>query len=594
MLGRKVGTLGRVVDGQRGNGMDAKEVGCVTTKQSGVSAEEELANFFASNSTTSLQSKLVGPPVKGTIQSFFSKQANKTKSTDSSVAHTTTKPINMVNKRKEIQTVSLLDDNDDSPRKSENNTATTLKDDLLFLPFTCQACTYENQGGSLCEICGTARLSETSKTIQPRHEPEVVKLHDNDDDEWACNTCTLLNKSSHLSCSACGQERHDVPSCVSQSPSSLTDLMGSDGVDSAAHPNILSFSVSNNSGRIALHQGNGQPLHVNFDISQVLTEKCTNQLEEAVLLRSLPGKKKRVVLRQMEFDDRGVVQVIKSINALGKKNLDAMSQELKKFVSCYLELREIEKKALKESGVAVSSSLLKTTAANLVVSTVSGETKRYTGGAKEMANLNVRNSCASKRDLDIIKGKACSWCGELLQLKQKSSNIVDATYCSYKCAEEGRIRRGGIYSSARIRSQLFSLEHGVCCLCGLNANALYQRILSLHPAERMNALLNAKFKLPKSSTALKRLLHDPKEPDFWQADHVVAVAEGGGGCGIDNLRTLCTTCHLNETEKLRSRLKSSQINMNRGQTDILSAFSGSIAQNKFVDGVKKRKRRTAD
>lgn len=31
--------------------------------------------------------------------------------------------------------------------------------------------------------------------------------------------------------------------------------------------------------------------------------------------------------------------------------------------------------------------------------------------------------------------------------------------------------------------------------------------------------------------------------------------EGGGGCGLDNLRTLCVPCHQVETEKLRSRLK---------------------------------------
>eukprot|EP00956_Cyclotella_meneghiniana_P011054 scaffold15468_cov87-Cyclotella_meneghiniana.AAC.5 len=521
MLGRKVGTLGRVVDGKRGNGMDAKEVGSVTTKQSGVSAEEELANFFASNSTTSLQNKVDGPPVKGTIQSFFTKQAKKTKSVASSAAHTTIKPMNPVDKGNNIQTVSLLDDSDEeSLRESKNNTATTLKDDLIFLSFTCHACTYENQGGSSCEICGTARISKTSKATQSRHEPEVVKLddEDNDYDEWACNMCTLLNKSGHLSCSACGQERHNIPSCVSQSPSS-----DSDGSDSAAHPNILSFSVSRNSGRIALHQADGQSLHVNFDISQVLTEKCANHIEEAALLRSLPGKQKTAPLQRIEFDNRGVVQVIKSINILGQKDLDAMSNELKSFVSCYMGLREIEKKALKESGVAVSSPLLKTTVASLVVSTVSGETERFTGGAKEMANLNVRNNCASKRDFDIINGKACAWCGELLQLKPESNNI-----------------------------------------------------------------------LPKTSTALKRLLHDPKEHDFWQADHIVAVAEGGGGCGVDNLRTLCTTCHLTETEKLHSRLKTSQINMDGGQTDILSAFSGSNAQSKMVDGFKKKKRRAAD
>ena len=39
----------------------------------------------------------------------------------------------------------------------------------------------------------------------------------------------------------------------------------------------------------------------------------------------------------------------------------------------------------------------------------------------------------------------------------------------------------------------------------------------------------------------------------WQADHIVPVVEGGGSCGLDGLRTLCTDCHKRETAKLASR-----------------------------------------
>jgi len=30
---------------------------------------------------------------------------------------------------------------------------------------------------------------------------------------------------------------------------------------------------------------------------------------------------------------------------------------------------------------------------------------------------------------------------------------------------------------------------------------------------------------------------------LWDADHIVPVKEGGGLCGLDNLRTLCIKCH---------------------------------------------------
>ena len=44
----------------------------------------------------------------------------------------------------------------------------------------------------------------------------------------------------------------------------------------------------------------------------------------------------------------------------------------------------------------------------------------------------------------------------------------------------------------------------------------------------------------------------------WQADHIVPVAEGGGLCGLDGYRTLCSQCHGVETGKLRKRLNESK------------------------------------
>jgi 5-methylcytosine-specific restriction endonuclease McrA len=41
--------------------------------------------------------------------------------------------------------------------------------------------------------------------------------------------------------------------------------------------------------------------------------------------------------------------------------------------------------------------------------------------------------------------------------------------------------------------------------------------------------------------------------DFWQADHIVPVVEGGGECSLANFRTLCTACHRAETAELARR-----------------------------------------
>lgn len=48
---------------------------------------------------------------------------------------------------------------------------------------------------------------------------------------------------------------------------------------------------------------------------------------------------------------------------------------------------------------------------------------------------------------------------------------------------------------------------------------------------------------------------------LWEADHVVPVVHGGGGgCGLENLRTLCRACHHEATGQLaRLRAKEKRV-----------------------------------
>jgi hypothetical protein len=80
MLSRKVGNLGRVVDGERGQ-LNAVEQevdgeGSISSRK-GASVEDELVSFFATNSNVEARKQKSGPIVKGTIQSFFTKQVKK-------------------------------------------------------------------------------------------------------------------------------------------------------------------------------------------------------------------------------------------------------------------------------------------------------------------------------------------------------------------------------------------------------------------------------------------------------------------------------------------------------------------------------------
>lgn len=273
--------------------------------------------------------------------------------------------------------------------------------------------------------------------------------------------------------------------------------------------------------------------------------------------------------------------VVRSLNVSNEKQSSRKTQEqcrdeIKTFIRSYLSLREVEKKVLKDWNEPVSSVALKQTVAKIMTSsTTESCTERYAGGAKERAAANAKAGTATALDNSVLAGTACAWCADELPDAAFAPN-VESTYCSQECAEKGRLGRGGMFASTRVRAQVFGLEGGVCRKCGIDAHALFVRMSALEPPERLNALINAKWQLPRTGPALDRLLQQPKEGDFWQADHIQAVAEGGGSCGLDNLQTLCTPCHRVETEKLRSRLRLSggatKNHSSGNQMDIRSVF----------------------
>jgi hypothetical protein len=305
----------------------------------------------------------------------------------------------------------------------------------------------------------------------------------------------------------------------------------------------LEFSVSKNSGRVTIHYvDSGKSSLVNFDIEQVLTSETCDALMEAKTNRGKPQRSGPPSTRTpaLCFDPTGVNSIVQRLKRPVDSNVESFSSELKLFVRSYISLREVEKKALKDSG----------------------ESFAPVGLSQSAARIMSRSLVASAT---ILKGKACAWCSSNLTQAQR---IAKAVYCSQECAETGRLRRGG-WASAAIRSAMFALEAGVCQKCNTNAHAFYGQIMALEPAARLNRYQSAKWRMPASNKAYQAMLNDPKEGDFWQVDHKVAVAEGGGNCGLENLRTLCVPCG-DKDNKPAAKSK-------RKQVDIRMAFFGAAS-----------------
>lgn len=145
-------------------------------------------------------------------------------------------------------------------------------------------------------------------------------------------------------------------------------------------------------------------------------------------------------------------------------------------------------------------------------------TERYAGGARERARQRIASDVADDTDMAILEGRLCAWCGGSIPTVFQAKGVDGGTYCRRECAERGRLN-----TSSGIRAQIFALEGGVCRFCGIDAFALFQRILALQPAERLNALCNANWTLPKSPKALERLLSNPKEGDFWEGVYQLLI-----------------------------------------------------------------------
>jgi len=129
------------------------------------------------------------------------------------------------------------------------------------------------------------------------------------------------------------------------------------------------------------------------------------------------------------------------------------------------------------------------------------------------------------------------------------------TFCSARCVDQWTLKT----DPRAQRRAVWARDDGRCQRCGLDVGALKQQVRRLNKQIRRNdrrsepcqqfcdrldlvdRILRARGFLPGQS--------------LWEMDHIVAVVEGGGGCGIENLRLLCRPCHVAETRELRARLK---------------------------------------
>jgi 5-methylcytosine-specific restriction enzyme A len=116
------------------------------------------------------------------------------------------------------------------------------------------------------------------------------------------------------------------------------------------------------------------------------------------------------------------------------------------------------------------------------------------------------------------------------------------TFCSNECIHQWKLRSNPSYR----RQHVFKHDGGICAKCGRDCHVLERDLLKMlyaNPSACDVTLLKL---------GLTRKTWDPRR-SLWEVDHVVAVVDGGGGCDLTNLQTLCFACHKDKTAELARR-----------------------------------------
>lgn len=137
------------------------------------------------------------------------------------------------------------------------------------------------------------------------------------------------------------------------------------------------------------------------------------------------------------------------------------------------------------------------------------------------------------------------------------------TFCSGACVHEWKLRTQPAYQARHVLER----DGGVCAACWTDCERVVENLYQLldidrrfrgfgrsaspgfvHGFETHSGFFGFAcdaMGLPDHLRLLRRRL--------WEMDHRVPVVEGGGSCGLENLRTLCWACHRRVTRELRKR-----------------------------------------
>ncbi|HJR05083.1 MAG TPA: HNH endonuclease [Methylomirabilota bacterium] len=138
----------------------------------------------------------------------------------------------------------------------------------------------------------------------------------------------------------------------------------------------------------------------------------------------------------------------------------------------------------------------------------------------------------------------CRLCGKVVEGRRK-------TWCSDECVRAWQARS----SSGGMRHAVKQRDRGVCAACSLDCLVLEEIV------ELIRWAIEA-WPPVRSDLEIVAIARGFGDRTLWQADHIVEVEDGGGGCDLTNIQTLCHWCHgrkSGESRRARNLRRSEQL-----------------------------------
>ncbi|BFZ17035.1 hypothetical protein BsWGS_20074 [Bradybaena similaris] len=350
-------------------------------------------------------------------------------------------------------------------------------------------------------------------------------------------------------------------------PSSASHKRKTDEAGDQMVHSVLKFSCSSHTGRIFVFDENEQFLQVSFqpiDIELGNTDELPQVLQQLPHLRllqkfvrewnSLTDTKKRLVVKRCQIftSPLAAYEGIKTIHGSTQRHLNKQDN-----------MKHALSNASKMQGSVRMISRKPKTPANLEA------------GRKGLADSGV----SLPQVVTDSGAPLCLQCqrpvsSPLLSAETISNpdNAWQLRLCSFSCMD----KYWTLSKASYCRDQLYEVERGVCQLCRFDTHTLFTHIkVTRSLTARADILMKSPYRT-LTQTQRKKMIQEPQAGQFWHADHILPVWQGGGMCDLDNLRTLCTPCHTKVTSRqANQRAAVRKLGGAAGHADITAFFQRS-------------------